>query len=846
MVDEINRRPVQVVLDAQKFVETFVRKPGPQEHRDFYEGNDDGFRVHKEQLIMRVLQIAAALEATESKLGFVRVQVREQALAKSHRPTRVLFTADRGLPLVASENNGELIFQATSSALMRLANDIEAKAELNVKVITSEETGEEKFKVSKHRSEVGSIASIRLNDNQDRVAFSARDALTWMQQPHVLGGYIVELFQADTVAAPEGARIEMTSLREDLEAIGQGLLVRTFDSGRPLKGRASTSAMSISFRDGLEGTQVELPFDVRPGAIALDPPGRARRPVGYAADIEMHHALLATLSEQALVRRVELPPLVEASPADSGGTFIEAKLAQPVSDVNYPVVGIIDGGVSRAALGKWVVADAGLVPDAHKDLGHGSFIAGLVSGAAALNKNLQSSVEPTGCKVFDLDIFPTREFRAEYYDDVEFFFDLLDEKVKRAKLEHRVRVFNLSFGLRAPTPRHGYSLFAERLDRIALRNDVIFVVSAGNLGPAACRPAWPSTSSAALSMLAATSGEDSIVAPAEHLCGLTVGAMNPPNIFGHEPDRPTTYTRRGPGVGGARKPELAHYGGALANPSLPTGLISLTPDGRTRDGSGTSYAAPNVAATLATLDHRLEQQAPRELLLAMMIHRASRPNALEDKALRHVARDFVGFGRPALADDMLADDPYSITLVFNHVLVARQHLDFGFSWPRGLVGPKGGCLGQADLTLAYTPPVDLAHGEEALRVQLEAALRQEGWDRKKQRPRFDGRMKHDGADLPTSTQASERTALMAGTKWSTIKRYRLNMAGETGITSNWKLTLDAVTRAGASFPPTGVPFTIILTIGDPTRQHAIHDELRSTLNAQLVDIKVAHRLRTRP
>lgn len=95
MVDEINRRPVQVVLDAQKFVETFVRKPGPQEHRDFYEGNDDGFRVHKEQLIMRVLQIAVALEATESKLGFVRVQVREQALAKSHRPTRVLFTADR-------------------------------------------------------------------------------------------------------------------------------------------------------------------------------------------------------------------------------------------------------------------------------------------------------------------------------------------------------------------------------------------------------------------------------------------------------------------------------------------------------------------------------------------------------------------------------------------------------------------------------------------------------------------------------------------------------------------------------------------------------------------------------
>lgn len=847
MADEFDHRPVQVVLDAGRFVEAVVRKPGPQEYRDFFEGNDEGFRVHRDEVIDRLTQIAARLRTTESELGFVRVQVRAEALAKSHRPTKVLFTADRGLPLVASEANGELIFQVTADAVQRLIGDISAKAELNVKIVVDEITNEESFKVSKHRSEVGAIAHLRLNDNNDRVKFSARDALSWMAQPHALGGYLVELFTPDTTAAPEGTYIEIASLRSELETIGQGLLVRTFDNGRPIKGRAPLSALSISFRDGIEGAQVDLPYDHRDSAsLVLEPPGYPRRASAAAIDVETHHRLLAALAEQTLVRRVELPPLIEASPADSGGEFFKTGLAQPLADTDYPVVGIIDGGVGQSALGDWVVGDAGLVPSEHKDPRHGSFIAGLIAGASELNASLRGCVEPTGCKVFDLDIFPRRELRAEYYDDLEFFFDLVDEKVKRAKLDHNVRVFNLSFGLRASSNRFGYSLFAERLDRIALRNDVIFVVSAGNLSTSACRLPWPASASAALSMLAAGQGDDGILAPAEHLCGLTVGAINPPDIFGHEPDRPTTYSRRGPGVGGARKPDLSHYGGALVSPNLPTGLMSVTPDGRVRDGSGTSYAAPNVASTLATLDHRLGQQATREFLLAMMIHRAKRPVAMEEKALRHVARDFVGFGRPALADAMLADDPHSITLVFNHVLIARQQLDFGFSWPRSLVGSGGGCLGRADMTLAFTPPVDLSHGEEALRVQLDASLRQEGWDKKKKRPKFYGRMKHDSSNLPMATHASERTALMAGTKWSAIKRYHLPMPQETGITSNWKLTLEALTRAGAAFPPTGVPFTIILTLSDPTRRHAIHDELRSSLNAQLVDIRAAHRLRPRP
>jgi hypothetical protein len=216
-----------------------------------------------------------------------------------------------------------------------------------------------------------------------------------------------------------------------------------------------------------------------------------------------------------------------------------------------------------------------------------------------------------------------------------------------------------------------------------------------------------------------------IFPPAEHLLGLTVGAVNPPGIKGHEEGLSTTYTRRGPGVGGARKPDVAHYGGAGAGPGNRTGLTSLSTKGDAVENCGTSFAAPNAAATVATLDHRLEHGQPRELLMSLLIHRASRGNDLSQSTLRHV---FVGFGLPPTADSLLTDDPFGISLVFSERLFRRQTLQFPFSWPAALVLESGACRGHVELTLAYTPPIDAAHSSEAMRVQLEAHLFQERFD----------------------------------------------------------------------------------------------------------------------
>ena len=570
---------------------------------------------------------------------------------------------------------------------------------------------------------------------------------------------------------------------------------------------------------------------------------------GVRADLNVnrHADLLAFLAEQSLVRSVELPPVLETTPASGGANQGKFSVSDPVDGVDYPTVAIIDGGVSSAALDKWKVGDAGLVPSVDRDETHGTFIAGLVSAGSTFNPTLSAAMEPAGCKFYDLDLFPRRDLRNTYYSDLEELFDVLDEKVKVAKKDHGVRVFNLSFSIGQRSSRLAYSLAADRLDRIARANDVLFVVAAGNLINSS-RPAWPEKAEDAAIMLAGIGSDNQhLTAPAEHVPGLTIGAVNPLGIAGHVPHMPTTYTRRGPGVGGARKPDLAHYGGVES--ASQTGLISLSPAGDAVHNCGTSFAAPLTAATIATLDHRLARQAARETLLALPVHRAKRPDALNRPALRHVSREFVGFGMAPVADLILNDEPHSVTLVFSERLMAKQRLEFPFTWPKSLVNEDGSCRGRAEVTLSYTPPIDPDHREEAIRVQLEAHLHQERLIEDTGEAEWEGRLSHDAGDVPQGMNKSESYLIKTGLKWSPVKRYHLTMPEGRGNTSNWKLSLESLVRAGVAFPTDGVAFSLILTILDIAGNAPVREEVRLGLQNRglvLADITVAHRLRPRP
>jgi hypothetical protein len=846
-------RPVQVFLDTRRFISLEEPRPAGGAKKDFYAGNDRGFATQKTRIRRRLQGASAALIGGDAPAGFIRVQMREDALAKSYRPLGSLFTEPHGFALVGADRVGEVLFQATPQALNRLDRLIDERAEASPRLVPNKITGVLEPRVSGYRSEVGAIAEIDLVQKRDRVPFGAEEAVAWLRQPGVIGGYVVELFRPKAEVSPAAIAQMIKQFADSLANLSIGLVARSFlpaeatsQFGEP------TLAISIQLYRDSSMKEIVLPFASEGRTLFVDDSLRSSA-IGRERDlsIENHRALLEVLAEQALVRHVDLPPLIEAAPAARSAEAECPPFPKPVKGVSYPVVGIIDGGISALPqLLPWRVDDAGIVPANDRDETHGTFIAGLVVGGTTLNPHLVGQLEPRGCKFYDLDLFPRRELRQAYYgDDADYFFDLLDEKIKVAKADHKVRVFNFSFGLSRYTIRGGYSPWADRLDRIARVNDVILVISAGNLQPGQTRPPWPANVGDAVAMLAAQTGSQQIVAPAEHLLGLTVGAINPPGIRGHEVGLPTTYTRRGPGIGGSRKPDLAQFGGAESGAAggNRTGLISLSPDGGAMENCGTSFSAPSAAATVATLDHRLEQGQPRELLLALPIHRAQRGKILSHPTLRHIARDFVGFGLPPIADQLLVDDPYAISLVFTEKLLRRQRLEFPFSWPAELGTDDGACRGRIDLTLAYTPPIDAAHKDEAQRVQLEAHLFQEATNSDGE-IEWGSQLTQDGSGVPQGMNKTELYLLRTGLKWSPIKRYSANMPQGRGKSSNWKLTLDSQIRAAATYPNDGVPFALIMTISDPKGGAPIHDSIRNSLQTQglaIADILVAHRVRSR-
>lgn len=852
------RRPVQVLVDTKRFITVEEPRP-PRGKRDFYAGDDKGFVRHKTRMRGRLLDIAEAMRSRGDPLGFIRVAMRDDALGKSYRPLGTLFRPAHGFAFVGTDRIGEMLFQATPGRLNELASIIDLRAEEMLRMVENEKTGQLEPRPSAYRAELGAISEIELHGSAERVSFSAEEAVHWFEQDGVIGNYIVELFRPHPGLARDAVRASVESFKRSLLQLPSGVRVRDFSAGaKSSELRVAGSPMVAMAIDLLADSRVK---DVNHSLLGDAPPPRGQprverlplfRPSPERSENPSHHAaLLEALAEQALVRSVDLAPIMESAPAGVGTTFRGARITPPTAGSSYPVVGVIDGGIKELKdLEQWCSGRAGLTAPEHRDTGHGTFIAGLIAAGSQLNSHLSLLLE-SGCKFYDIDIFPRKELRAQYFGgDLDYFFDLLDEAIRTAKNAHGARVFNLSFGVRTAGPRSGYSAVADRLDRLARDLDVILVVSAGNLPRGKSRPPWQKSAVSTVAMLAGYGGEQQISAPAEHFLGLTVGAINPPGIIGHEAELPTTYSRRGPGVGGARKPDLAHFGGAepTALTGNRTGLASLTPTGDCEEQCGTSFAAPNAAATLATVDHRLGQQASRETLLALAIHRAKRCDALRHPTLRHVAREFVGFGLAPPADLLLTDEENAITLAFSEKLMPRRRLEFDFAWPECLVDSSGACRGTVDLTLAFTPPIDGDHKDEAMRIQLDAHLYQETVDPATGDLTWDSRLTQDGSGVPQGLPKTERYMLMAGLKWSPVKRYHVNMPRGRGKRSNWRLAVTSLSRAGAEHPLEGVPFTLLMTISDPKSGAPVHDELRSQLQNQgltLTDIMVAHRVRAR-
>ena len=104
--------------------------------------------------------------------------------------------------------------------------------------------------------------------------------------------------------------------------------------------------------------------------------------------------------------------------------------------------------------------------------------------------------------------------------------------------------------------------------------------------------------------------------------------------------------------------------------------------------------------------------------------------------------------------------------------------------------------------------------------------------------------------LPTKRDAPavEAELIEHDLKWSPVKVLAKTFRQGVGPSSNWRLFVDYLTRAGEVMSEEGVPFTAIVTISDPDAERPVFNDMRQNLQAlgtQIADIRTAARITPR-
>lgn len=841
--------PVQIILNHSDF----LRAPDPVQGgggKDFFANADAAFDEHKTALISSIDQIISRIETSPyGPAAYLKVQMRNEALAKSYRPVSFLFHPDQ-FPCVGAEAVGTIFFRAPLIYLEGLRRRINS-AEYVVVTNISKNTGRAYKAPTSARSEVGAIETIEIASPTNKRSFSTAAAMQMFEDPRTVSGYHVELFEtpSDSVIAddPLGRYALRNSLQEILVGLGAGArtLFATKVGRTPVLEFQLTSSKANALVDnrlGLSGRDVTPISQTNPTDL----------------DANRHELALNKLADHPLVRSIQPPIQLQLADGDAAPSDASPNNAQtstlslpiPSADATYPIVGVIDSGVAPI-LDRWIEARFDYLDNTEYNATHGTGVAGLIAAGQTAN-GPKVTPEPDGCKIYDAPLYPSGPFMDKYANGFADFLEELEQAVAEASQEHGVRVFNLSINAISDVEQHRYSIYAARLDQIADTYGVVFVNSTGNLGQGQGRAAWQKKPIDVIRYFANRTQPDTIYKPSESVRSISVGALNPPNT-GQIEGAPTVYTTRGPGLQVGVKPDVATFGGTgNVAPGKSTGLASITTTGTKQDVIGTSYAAPLVARTLAGLDVSTLGGLQSEALRAMLLHHTQMPEPLTKPRLKDLSRQFAGSGQPKSVLEMLETDDHQVTMLFQSRLTIGERrpaiLRFPFEWPRSLVNSDGSCSGIAKMTLVYSPPLDPAFGAEFVRVNLEASLRQ-------RQPK----LKKDGNSSYTNQIVSrylpktaglgipEKALIDHGLKWWPSKQYESNFKNK-GEFSNWRLEVSSLVRAESRFPVEGVPFAVLLTIEDPERRKPIFSDMRLALqssNARAQDIRTAARVRQR-
>ena len=389
-----------------------------------------------------------------------------------------------------------------------------------------------------------------------------------------------------------------------------------------------------------------------------EPIDSVRKPYLCLYRTKARPSLVGKLLRHRDVRLVDLPPRVALDPRLRGRSVQELEEV-PAPPAGAPGVVVLDSGIASGhpVLAPAVGDSQSFLADspAADDNGHGTLVAGI-----ALYGDVAKCVEKRRF-VPDLTLHSGRIVDEHGEGNGRFLENQVEDAVRYFADNYDCKVFNLSYGDRRKpyNGRHVRGL-AVTLDSLSRELGVLFVVPTGNLdgdaNPVDRYPGYLRDEDATL------------IDPAPALNVLTVGSLARydrdlrwPDDPGHAPvartGQPSAFTRRGPSVNEAIKPDLVDYGGnelvdhrTGITESKEVGELSTSRKFASgmpfETCSGTSFAAPRVSNLAATVLVHMPNVSV-DLCRALLVAHADVPPSCEDLCLesgikvRHVA----GYGR---------------------------------------------------------------------------------------------------------------------------------------------------------------------------------------------------------
>jgi len=453
----------------------------------------------------------------------------------------------------------------------------------------------------------------------------------------------------------------------------------------------------------------------------------------YRVEVTLAQADL--LFDHRDVRMVDLPPRTGISYQQTNVAVDHLPVEIPAPVPGAARICILDSGINsnhpllRSSFGE---AESFIEGQGTEDeVGHGTGVAGIT-----LYGDLEACVAANHWKP-EFWLFSGKIMaKANGSDDAVFDVETIEQTIEKAVAyfagEKGCRIFNLSIG-NENSPYDGRHIrgLAYTLDRLAREYNILFVVSAGNFRgsesfPNDWRAEYPEY------LLA---DESLIIDPATALSVLTVGALANHTANSNEQrygkreindlssaseDQPSPFTRHGPSIKGAIKPDLMAHGGNMASPMRRQGeqwqkdvrrlgVLTLNHDfiGATlfKDISGTSFAAPYITHLAGRLLN-LYPNASANLLRALLVNHADTPEpcyAAFPQNLHEHIRKVVGYGK-VNSDTLFRSTEYEVVLLAEDAIQNDTHLFYELPLPESYLRSNRATR-QLRVTLAYCPPV---------------------------------------------------------------------------------------------------------------------------------------------